>query len=322
MYARQLDYFISVAECLNFTQAAKHHFITQTAMSQHIRALESKLGFELFVRNNRSVQLTPAGQIFFQETKRMIAIFDEAIEKARHAASGIAGNLRIGFIDLPNKKRVLPALIQKFHRKYPSIALSFKTGNEEAIRHDLERGLLDIAFTTSFNLAATPPGLAYKPLYRDPICAVVHRDHPLASKVKIPPTALANDPFIALEMREYPDALERMIQFCEERGFTPNIVSRHEYAETVLLMVEAGIGVALLPRFLKHSSNNNLRFLDLTGKPDYVSFIFTWSTNCNNPAIPLFLKEMDSFTEEKVPSTKKQPKSTVAGKVILTNSLN
>ncbi|MBP2655866.1 MAG: transcriptional regulator AlsR family [Firmicutes bacterium] len=306
MYSRQIDYFISVAEYLNFTKAAKHHFMAQTAMSQQIRVLEKKLGVDLFIRNNRSVQLTPAGRIFLQEAKRIVAISDEAIKKARHAASGFVGTLKIGFLG-PNEKRFLPDLVKKFRHDYPNIILSFKQGNAETIRSDLEHGLLDIAFTMAFDLDQTP-GLIWETLYTDPICVIMHRDHPLANEAKINPVALAHEPFVAMEHREYPGAVERMIQFCITRGFTPNIVSQHAYLETVLLMVEAGIGVTLLPRFFDTYSNPNLRFIDLAGDTDYVYSVATWKKDYTNPSIPIFLKELGITVADK-PTPKKKSRT-------------
>ncbi|MBP2650369.1 MAG: transcriptional regulator AlsR family [Firmicutes bacterium] len=307
MYSRQLDYFISVAEYLSFTKAAQHHFMAQTAMSQQIRVLENKIGVDLFIRNNRSVQLTPAGRIFLQETKRIIAISEEAIKKAQLAASGFVGSLKIGFLG-PNEKRFLPDLIKNFRHDYPNIILSFKQGNAETIRSDLEHGLLDIAFTMAFDLDQTP-GLVWETLYCDPICVILHRDHPLANETKISPSALAHEPFVAMEHREYPGAVERMIQFCIARGFTPNIVSTNTYLETVLLMVEAGIGVTLLPRFFDSYTNDNIRFIDLAGDPDYVYSVACWKKNYCNPSIPIFLKELGIPVETTTPaSTKNKPK--------------
>lgn len=290
MDIRQLNYFISVAEHLNFTKAAKCHYIAQTAMSQQIRALEKKVGVDLFIRNNRSVRLTPAGIQFFKEAKRIVTIAEDALKRTRHAASGIAGALQIGFLG-PNEKRFLPELIRKFRNTYPNINLTFKQGNAETIREELEQELLDIAFTMTVDIDKNSM-IVWKLLYSDPICVIMHRDHPLANQTKINLYALAHDPFVAIEPEEYPGAFERMVQFCEARGFSPNIVCHQRSLDSVLMMVEAGVGITLLPHFFDVYINPNLRFIDLEGDIDQVDSVVAWHKGNPNPSIPMFLAEL------------------------------
>jgi len=298
MDIRQLKYFISVAEYLNFTKAAKHHYIAQTAMSQQIRVLEQQLGVDLFVRNNRSVQLTPAGTIFLREAKLIVAIAEEAIKKSRNAACGFVGNLKIGFLG-PNEKRFLPEIIRTFRDKYPNINLTFTQGNMDMLHRDLERNLLDVAFTMAFSLDQNP-GFAWKTLNSDPICVILHRDHPLASQVTINLSALAYEPFVAMDYQEYPGAVERMVKFCMDNGgFTPHIVSQQRNLETLLLLIEAGVGITLLPLFFETYVNPSLRFIKLDGASDFVHSAIAWRKDYNNPSIPLFLEMLAINVSEK-----------------------
>ena len=94
MTTNQLTYFISVAECLNFTEAAKKHFISQTAMTQRIQTLEDQLGVRLFDRSRRHVELTPAGKVFLQEARAILEMEHRALEKVEAAAAGISGSIR------------------------------------------------------------------------------------------------------------------------------------------------------------------------------------------------------------------------------------
>ena len=291
MDIRQFHYFISVAEHLNFTKAAKQHFIAQTAMSQQILAIEKQLGVSLFIRNNRSVQLTSAGTIFLREAKLIVTIAEEAVKKAQHAAVGFVGSLKIGFLG-PNEKRFLPELIRKLHNSYPNVNLTFMQDNTETINDYLKRGLLDVAFTESFNMGKMPE-LEWKILCSDPIVVVVHRDHPLAGETSINLSSLAHEPFVAIEAQEYQGAFKSMIDFCiTQGGFTPNIVSQHRHPETVLLMIEAGVGVALLPLFFNLNPNANLRFIELEGEGDLLHSVVAWKKDYTNPSISLFLKEL------------------------------
>lgn len=293
MDIRQFQYFISVAKHLNFTKAAKEHFIAQTAMSQQIMSIEKKLDVQLFIRSNRSVQLTPAGSVFLREAKLMVSIAEEAIRKTQHAACGFVGSLKVGFLG-PNEKRFLPELIRKFRHNYPNINLTFIQNSTETINSSLERGLLDIAFTESYNLEQIP-NIEYKVICSHPICIVLHREHPLASEATINLASLVHESFVAIDSQEYHGAFERMVDFCITKGgFPPQIVSQHRHPETVLLMIEAGVGLALLPHYFFNAYvNPNLKFIELSGDGDLVHSIVAWGKDHNNPSVPLFLKEID-----------------------------
>ncbi|MBP2649926.1 MAG: transcriptional regulator AlsR family [Firmicutes bacterium] len=296
MDIRQIQYFISVAEHLNFTKAAKEHFIAQTAMSQQIMALEKQLAVQLFIRNNRSVQLTPAGSVFLREAKLMVSITQEAIRKTQHAASGFVGSLKVGFLG-PNEKRFLPELIRNFRHNYPNIDLTFTQNSTETINSSLKLGLLDIAFTESYKLQQIPD-FEWKTICSDQICIVLHREHSLANESAINLSSLAHESFVTIDAQEYHGAFERMLDFCITKGhFTPKIISQHRDPETVLLMIEAGVGVALLPHYFFNAYiNPNLKFIELEGDGDLAYSIVAWRKDYDNPSIPLFIKELDTVT--------------------------
>lgn len=297
MDIRQLNYFISVAEHLSFTKAARHHYIAQTAISQRIMALEQLLGVKLFSRNNRSVRLTPAGKVFYKEAKLIVARSEEAINKTRIAASGLDGNLKIGFM-APYEKMFLPELIRNFRRNYPGISLTFDQANFERLREALEQELLDIAFIPSFGIENIP-GLVWKTLFMEPKCAVLYQSHPLAKEQKIRRTALANEPFVAIDQREAPFAFDAMIQDCVRSGFSPKIVEQSRLLAMVLFLVEAEIGITLLPRCYKVYAGNNLRFIELEGESEYHEYVVAWMRDNHNPAIPLYLKAIDDLKMNK-----------------------
>ena len=290
MDIRQLNYFISVADHLNFTKAAQHHFIAQTAISQQVMALEQQLDVKLFYRNNRSVQLTPAGKIFYREAKLIVARSQEAIKKTQQAASGFEGTLKIGFMG-PYEKRFLPELIRNFRRTYPTIDLTISLDNIETLREAVEHGLLDIAFNISKGIEKTP-GLTWKSLHRDQLCVIMYRDHPFANEPKIRRSALAHESFVAIDRKEASGPFDAMIQECVDSGFSPTIVGQARHIESVIFMVEAEIGIALLPRCYE-LYDYNVRFIELEGENEFIEFGVVWMKDNLNPAIPLFLKALE-----------------------------
>lgn len=124
MNSRQLEYFLAVAHELNFTKAAESMYVSQTAVTQQIKALEEQLGVSLFERTKKKVVLTPAGKVFLQEASSILNRIDTAVERTREASSGVIGSLEIGFsVGIGNTG--LAEKIQAFNEKYPNIAMKF-----------------------------------------------------------------------------------------------------------------------------------------------------------------------------------------------------
>ena len=117
MNLNQLEYFVNAAETLNFTSTAKKFYISQTAITQQIKALEEHLGEELFYRKNKKLSLTPVGKVFYQECKAILIRTSDALEKVHLAANGIIGDLRIGVIDGYEKTNISDS-IRNFHNEF------------------------------------------------------------------------------------------------------------------------------------------------------------------------------------------------------------
>jgi DNA-binding transcriptional LysR family regulator len=291
MDIRQLRYFIAVAEHLSFTEASKHLFVAQSAVSQQIADLEEKIGVKLFTRNKRSVRLTSAGSVLLKESISIVNKTEEAIEKTRQAEMGIIGNLNIGFLGY-TERNFLPYLIREFRRKYPKVDLHLNQYNHGMLNESLKSGELDIGFTFSFGLYNIG-GLEGKTVFTETISVVLHQDHPLAKETSIDISSLANERFIALDRQESPQGFNQTLQICANHGFSPNIVSEPSLLSTVLMMVDSGMGIAILPKSLKLHSSPSLRFVDIQGEKTEYELVAAWKRTNTNPSISLFLDALE-----------------------------
>lgn len=291
MDLRQLRYFIEVAEHLNFTEAAKHLYIAQSAVSQQIADLEKKLGVQLFIRNKRSVQLTNAGNVLLQEAIQLINKSEEAIKKTRQAELGIIGNLSIGFLGY-TEKIFLPYLIRRFRGNYPQIDLHIDQYNHGMLIEALNTGELDIGFTLGFGVDKIS-GLERKNIFTEKLSVVMYRDHPLADKSSIKISDLADERFIVLNRQESPQGFNQTLLICANNGFSPNIVSEPRLLSTVLMLVDTGMGIAILPKSLKLYSSPSLHFVDIEGDQDEYELVVAWKKTNMNKSISLFLNELE-----------------------------
>lgn len=291
MDIRYLRYFISVAEHLNFSKAAEHLYIGQPGLSQGIANLEKQLGFKLFERDRRSVQLTPAGLIFLKEASEIINKFDKAVEKARWVDANWLGDLNVGFLPSLGKV-ILPRWISRFRKKHHNVNLQLKEHTMATLHLALERGDLDIGYTRSFGLQNIS-GYARKKIYTDTVSVVIRNDHPLANQESIDLSGLAHEPFILLAKQESPQWRHYAMQIFANRGFSPNIINTPDRPDGMYTLISAGLGVGMVPSSNRTSDIPEIRFINIKGNDACFDTLLTWKTSNTNPAIQMFINVIE-----------------------------
>lgn len=297
MDLRQLKYFVAVAEKLNFTEAAKTLFVAQSAVSQQISELERQLGMPLFTRNRRIVQLTPAGNVLYCEATGLLKRFDEVVENTLNAHLGYKGHLRIGYIGYGDRKW-LPIAIKAFQSKYPEVTLEVERYHQAALIKSLKENNIDIAITFSFGISGVEEALEQwetRHIYTETLCAVVSKDNPLTqhwANQKMPLSALAAEPFIIQNRHESPQGYDKTLQICSAHGFSPKILNTPNLVQTVLVLVEAQLGVAILPESLATYAGPNVVFLPLALESSLAQYaiVAAWKAKLANPALKHFIE--------------------------------
>ncbi|MCF0106305.1 MAG: LysR family transcriptional regulator [Holdemanella sp.] len=294
MNLNQLEYFISVAETLSFTKAAQRCYISQTAMTQQIKALESTVGVPLLIRDKHHVELTNAGKTFLKEARVIIDRCQKALKLARTSASGIEGKITIGFISGYGQSEFID-VVQAFHRLYPNIQISLVKGNMSILFEKMEKGECDVIFTIS----------PYRQIYNEyehvylhtyPLLVALSASNPLSSKKDLIYSQLENEDFIIMQpYRRAKDEAEESMLIYDRGGFFPNIVSMEGDPEVLLTMISIGLGISILPEYVIRLSqkNPNLAFLPLLredGTKETMDVELSYPKDNYNPAIDHLLE--------------------------------
>lgn len=291
MDIRKIQYFVAVAEALNFTEAANSLYVSQSSLSRQIADLELELGIQLFVRTKQSVHLTSAGVIFLKEAKEILAKVEEAVNITRETADGFVGKLKIGFLG-SGAKHFLPEFINTFHKKYPKIELDLIQGvGWEILDETINHHDCDIAFSIDFGDKKSSKR-AYKRVCTIPSAIVCRKDNPLLKDGSLTIEMLANEPFIHM-YRRYSPGIDFMISICERHGFEPNIIRQVSTMENVVFLIEAGIGLSILPRFVDMYTSPQIYLQDLPEEDGSIDIIAEWEKANTNPSIPLFINELE-----------------------------
>lgn len=295
MELRQLRYFVAAAKYSNFTDAAKHVFISQSALSLQIAQLEAELGVMLFVRKGRSVHLSPVGRMFWDEANAVLSRAEKSIQAVREASKGINGIFRIGFLSSP-ARRVLPQIAAEFQASHPKVALHLERFTYADLTRALEIGTVDLAIMTAFtpNVLATKDFFLHK-MYTVSMCAIMHRTHRLSTEPRIKAGDLAGDPFVFMARSRNPELFDDALHLLASDGVSPNIVAQPQRMEEVVLFVESGIGVSIVPRYVKsYGTSPNLCLVDLCETKNY-DVVAAWMKGNSNPLIASVVQQLDGM---------------------------
>lgn len=262
---RHLRYFVAVAEELHFGRAASRLGMAQPPLSQSIRRLERDLGFLLFARTQRKVELTAAGRVFLDETRRTLMQAEEAVRLARRAASDETAELSITFVSAA-LYRLLPAALREFRRRSPSVSVKLDERPTEGQIADLKSGAIDLGFTHPPVRGA--PDLTIETIHRDALILAVPEASPLARRAAVSIGELANERFVLFPHVQGPALHGRIMQACRQSGFLPRIHQEARQMHTILSLVAAGMGVAFVPDGARTMRVDGVQFCRLDGLPD------------------------------------------------------
>lgn len=292
MDTRQLNSFLTVAECLNFTEAARRLYITQPSLSRQIQELETELSVQLFYRDKRSVTVTPAGELLRGEAIRLMKNIDHLKTTMQKTVSGTIGCLSIGCTGL--EKDFFANQVKKFRQHYPDISVSIDLPPSltRQIRRLLENEY-DVIFTLADEVEKYPE-LTEQVLYADPLCVVLPEDHPAAGQAAIELAELKNESFIFMLEQDNPESLQRITNACVAAGFAPHVTEQAPNIASLFILIESGMGISLISRHMQHFANDHVRFVPVTlaGETIPIRIVAAWRRDTKNASVPLFLKEL------------------------------
>jgi len=272
MELRHLRYFTAVVECKGYREASRRLHIAQPSISEAVSDLEDELGLKLFLRTHRKARLTPEGEIFYADAVRILQQAETAILTAKRAAQGKVGRLSIGFIGSATLS-FLPDLIRRYKLEYPNVKLALHDLYPVELDKACDRGEIDIAITRTLSLERSK-NLQSRVLLRDPLVAVLPRSRKLKSK-KIRLADLANERFILFHRQGAPGVFDTIVGACRSQGFSPRVENEQNSMQTILSLVEAEEGVAIVPASTSNLRSNGVRFVRLV--PDlYLDLIAVW----------------------------------------------
>ena len=283
MTLTKLQFFVEAAKRENFTEAAEALFVSQPALSKQIALLEREVGAKLFERLGRGVRLTAAGQYLYRRLKDVPALVAQAVEEAQRMERGGSGALRVGILEGQELNPSLLARLQVFYSLHPEVDVALERNGFKNLRAGLENGHYDLIITLSFELGGIK-NARHEIVFSQRGAVAMNRRHPLAQKDAVTLAMLAEEDFLAISPVESAGGHGLFLKQCASCGFTPHIVRQLSTLESLLLGVEAGMGIAVIDRNTRLEKNEEVCIFPLDNS-DASHTVAVWLAANANPAV-------------------------------------
>jgi len=292
---RHLRYFMRVAQELHFGRAAEILGISQAPLSHQIRQLEDRIGVRLFDRTTRTVTLTPAGRALFEKSGEALIGFEAAIDETRTVGGLNAGYLRLGVMSSAIHS-VLPDTLRMLAKRAPGLRfdMCFNTTDEQLPL--LEQREIDVAFIRP---PRSTSGLQTLEVRREGFAAILPAGSSLAKRKNLRVYDLKDEKFIGFGDIRGIGYQDIVFQHCRLAGFTPQITQRVGHTRAVAVLVAAGLGVGIVPRWVEHEPIEGLVIRPLDELPEAVALVAAWRTDSLNPFVDLFVQ---CLKEQRLPA--------------------
>lgn len=296
MRIESLECFLSLAETLNYTEAAELQNMTQSALSKIILQIEDELGLILLERSRRGVRLTPAGLAFAAECRKTLDGYYSCVASARNASLGQSGRINMAIrIDMIESHAI--DIIRAFAERNPGIQLDIRSMKNSDLVRALDKGQVECAVSTGNSRNENIKSVV---LDRYGDCLVMNPDHPFASRKSISLKEARLEPFVGIARTFSIRGSDSLVSKCRQAGFSPNIVAESSSIPHLFANLASGPYITLLSENYKNHVDGRFVFVPLEEK--FLTYCkFHWNTASENSCLKRFaefvVKEFADYDE-------------------------
>jgi len=287
----QIQCFLALSETLNFTKAASKLYLSQPALSRQIVTMEQELNTLLFIRDTKSVRLTPAGALLAGELGEINSAMENLLARAQAVAQGYNGMLTIGVLEGQWLGEALSRLCRTFLHRYPNIDFHLQQGSFSQLRQQLNEGKIDAAVTLDFDIREMH-GVVWRLLEPDVAVFAASRGLRLARKETVQIADVLEETVLTISPKDSRAGHDKLMDYLKKLGGLPQRIRYAPNFSTLTLWVEAGLGVGIVNHFSALAQNPAVRLLHEIPLEDASSCI-VWRQNNLNPAVDLFVAMVD-----------------------------
>src|ERR1044071_4579428 len=303
MELRHLRYFVAVGDEQHYGRAAKQLRVAQPALSRQIQDLEEEIGLKLFDRLPRGVKISTAGKSFLDDARRILQQVNEATLRAKRAAAGQSGTLRVGFVESISWHGVVPDSFRQFRKRQPDAELQLKPASSFEHTEAVHSGLLDAGFV--FTIAKISRELAQLPIASLNLMLAAPKGHSLTKFRRLRLRDLNDAAFVWFPRRESPTYHDRLMHECFRGGLkSPHIVQEGVNEATILSLVSCGLGVAFVSSATRWRCPESVALLPVADLKLPLPFALIWRNDNSSPLLARFVADVRRLTAVEADSTR------------------
>ncbi len=294
MELRQLKYFMMVGEKLHFGKAAESLHMSQPPLSRQIKQLEDELGVELFKRDKKKVVLTDEGKYLLAESGRILQQLQLAKSGIKEIATGQRGQIKIGYVGAA-MHCILPDILVALKREHSEIKTMLnELSNEDQIRA-LRNGDIDVGFIRA---TISDPHLDATAVYEETFSLVLPKGHKRARDGENALQTLEGEPFLSFSKHCAPQLIESIFSIFSKAGFSPQIVHEASQLNSILRLVEAGLGYSIVPTSVKQGYALDVEFIELTSYKERAHLSMVSRKSEHKQVVNTFVQLTEAWAKE------------------------
>jgi len=294
MDLHKLNVFVTAAQYMSFTEAAKHLHIAQPSVSHDVAELEKELGSKLFTRTKTGIALTPAGKVFYIEANKMITIALGARQKIEKLAEAESGELRFGFVSEQMVEPVVPFLKQ-YHAAHPTVGLTFNSYTSIGLSRRVQSNEADLALDRRESLVRHAD-TEWMYLYQDPFYFAVPLGHRLAGEESATFEQIKDETILIMSSDANPGFYDIVQRFFANRDRAPLLNATSNDRIATIMMARIGMGIALLTKqFLGVYSFPDIKLVRLAEDDAFHEVGLAWNKRTANPLVEPFVSEIKAY---------------------------
>jgi len=259
---RQLRYFVEVVDAASYSKAAEHLYIAQSALSRQIKELENEINAVLLKRDARHVDLTPAGKCFYDHARQILLKMDEAIQETRQISKGEQGVIRLYHSSSVTLTPELGRILNKLLEIFPGVSLDISRASSEHQAIEIDEGRADLGLIR-LPVLRTIPNVVMQELFRERLVVAVSKNHMLARQGETHIASLREEYFVSVPHKDRGGLSYLVAELCRSHGFLPKMARATSRKTSLLHLIDANLGIAIIPESMCAVAPEGVRFLSL-----------------------------------------------------------
>lgn len=303
---KHYELLIVLAEELHFGRAAVRLGMSQPQLTQQLKQMEDIIGTRLFDRTRRKVELAPAGQLILPDARAVVRHVRQAEDVALRAGRGLLGQLSLGYIGAVAYNGVLTSILSHFRPRAKQVDLTLRLMDLDRQFPEVTAGNLDVGLVR-LPFPDISPDLEVRVLHRENLWIALPRDHPLAAQDSVALADLEGEDFIATHLPPNTGFSAAAHAAWAEAGITPNIVYRSPQLASIVSLVEAGLGVAIIPEAMHRVQLPGLAYRRLHDITAQAEIALIYRRDSESPPLKLFLASVEETLAITPPLSRSPP---------------